>query len=101
LDAELFLPGSRERVEAGSTVIRRSLPVSHHPALDEHSLQRRIERPLFDRQYVPRQHLNVLRDAIAMHRADRQRLENQHLEGTWEQLVLALWLGVLHQMAFA
>jgi hypothetical protein len=101
LDAELLSPGSRERVEARSPVVRRNLPRGQHPSLDEHPLQRRIQRSLFDRQHVRRQHLDVLRDAVAVHRLDRQRLQNQHLERARKQLVLALRLGFFHQLLFA
>src|SRR4030095_6689211 len=66
-------------------------------SLDAHPLQRRIQRSLFDRQHVRRQHLKVLRDAVAVHRLDRQRFQNQHLERARKQLVLALCLGFLHQ----
>jgi hypothetical protein len=95
LDAELFVSGRGERVEPCPPVVGRDLPLGRHPSLDEHPLQRGIERSFFDREHVRGDHLNVLRDPVAVHRLDGQRLQDQHLERAGEQFVLAL--GRFHE----
>ena len=55
------------------------------PAAGLEAMQGGVERPLFHRQRFFGQSVNVLRDGIAVHRLDGQRLEHQHFERPGKQ----------------
>ena len=60
-------------VEPGFAVELAHLPFGSQPALDLHSLERGIERPFFDLQYVVGDLLDGLGDAVSVHGSARKR----------------------------
>ena len=80
-NAELLPSGGRQRVDARPPVRRRRLPRRGHPALGQHPLQRRVERPLFDLQRLFRQFVDVLGDGVPVHRLEVEGPQDQHLQG--------------------
>ena len=72
-------------VIAGPPVLGGLSPFPGNPALDEHTLQGRVERPFLHLQNVFGGLLDIVRDLEAVHRAGAsQGLQNQHVEGARE-----------------
>src|ERR1022692_2899475 len=77
---QLLLPGGGQVVIPRAPVIFRLAPLGQDPSFNQHALQRWVERPFFHLQDIFRLLLDVLRDAIAMHRPQsRQAFEDQHV----------------------
>ena len=66
--AQPLLPGGRQRVVARAAVVLRRAPLRLDPAVQQQPLQRGVERALADLQHFLRQHLEPLRDAVAVQR---------------------------------
>src|SRR6185437_6582041 len=91
LDAELFASGGGEPIVSGATFRGRRAPLGGDPAFGEHALQGGVERAFLDAQRFVRHALNVLRDAVAVQRAEAQRLEGEHLESPGDEVALFTW----------
>src|SRR6188508_2839162 len=65
----------RELVVARAAVGGCLPPLGRHPSLELYALERRVERALLHLQHVLRELLEMLRDPIAVHGRDRERLE--------------------------
>src|SRR5689334_15072155 len=83
---ELLPAGARQAVEARPPVVLRAAPLRPDPALLLEPVQGRVERPLVDGQHVLRELLDPLRDAPAVHRAGRERLQDQDVQGPLQQI---------------
>src|SRR5438105_3347035 len=70
LPCQLFAAGGGHTVVTGAAVVLRLFPLRFYPSLEEHSLQGWIERAFLHLQHLLGNLLNVLRDAIAVHRSD-------------------------------
>jgi hypothetical protein len=81
LDGQLFAARRSQLVVPSAAVASRRAPLRGNPSLDEHSLQRGVQRSLFDLQNVIRYPLNGIGDLISMHFAGaRQSFQNQQIE---------------------
>ena len=61
-------------------------------------MERRVERTFLDRQHVPGQHLNGLRDRVAVQRAGTRRLEHQHVQRAGHELLLLRAFASTHNL---
>ena len=81
LVGQLLAARGRQTVVAGAAVPVSAAPFALDPALDEHSLERRIERPFFHLKHLIRRDLNRLRDLEAVQfPAASQRPQDEHVE---------------------
>ena len=81
LDGQLFAACCSQLVVTSAAVASRCAPLRGHPSLDEHPLQRGVQRAFFDLQNVIRYPLNGIGDLISMHLPGaRQRSQNQQIE---------------------
>src|SRR5262249_32859987 len=78
------LPASRfgERVELRAAIVLGIAPRRLDPPL----LLERIQRPLIDLQDVPRNLLETLRDPPAVHRARRERAQDEEIERALKEI---------------
>src|SRR3954466_7427356 len=74
---ELLLARGGEGVVARAAIVLRRPPFGFHPAVEQQSLQRWIERALADAEYVFRELADAARDAVAVHRLAQQGAEDQ------------------------
>src|SRR5579884_7004 len=88
LNSQLLPSRTGERVIASATVRLRHLPFGFYPPLHQQSLQRGIQRPFFNREYLIGKLFDGLRDSIAVQWRARERLEDKHVEGAGEQIGL-------------
>src|SRR5215475_138713 len=97
LFVELFAPGARQLVILRLAIVFGTAPFRRDPALVFQPVQRRIERALVDVQHARGRLLYPLRDAPAMHRLQRERLQNQHVERALQEIGLRFghWLLLL------
>ncbi len=51
-------------------------------------MQRRVQRPLIDAQHFVGHLLDALRDAPAMHRTERERFQDQHVQRALQDIEL-------------
>src|SRR5580693_9606676 len=83
LDGQLFAACCSQLVVTSAAVASRRAPLRGHPSLDEHPLQRGVQRAFFDLQNVIRYPLNGIGNLIPMHFAGaRQRSQNEQIEGS-------------------
>src|SRR6185437_11965962 len=91
LHDELLASCRRELVVAGAAIAGGGAPSRDDPALDEHALQRRIERPFFDLQYIFGGLLDRVGDLKAMQLAIAgERLQDEEIEGSRWDIVTIL-----------
>src|SRR5215471_368984 len=76
----------RQLVEARLPVVLRGSPGRADPALPLQPVERGIERPLVDLEHVFGELLDALRDPPAVHRGRPEGLQDQHVEGSLEQV---------------
>src|SRR5579862_3439397 len=76
----------REAIEAGLPVVLGDAPFRREPALYQHAIQGRIQRPVFDVQAVLGGVLYALRYGVAVERTAAQGAENQQVERAGQQL---------------
>src|SRR5438067_4953166 len=86
LGGEPFSAGGGQRVVARAAIVFGGGPVGLRPSPEEEALQRRVERALAHLQHVVREELQPLRDAVAVLRAARERLQDQQVERARQQL---------------
>src|SRR5581483_9508606 len=77
----------RQRVVAGAPIVLRRVPRRADEALALEAVERGIERPLPHLEEMLRAVLEPLGDAPAMHGAELQRFQDEHVERALEQLV--------------
>src|SRR6202162_815890 len=88
LDGQLFAARRSQLVVPSATVASRRAPLRGHPSLDEHPLQRWVQRSFFDLEDVIRYPLNGIGDLISMHFAGaRQSCQNHQIECSGGYLV--------------
>ena len=80
LTCELLSAGSRQRVDLRFTAGVGGGPRGLQPALLLQPVQRRVQRALRDLQHVAADLANALRDAPAVHRLERERLEDEQIQ---------------------
>src|SRR5579859_5855374 len=85
---ELFTSRRRQLVIASAAVSGRRAPLRGYPTLDEHALQRRVQRAFFDLENVIRYPLNGIGDFVAVHFAGAgQSPQNQQIERSWRNFI--------------
>src|SRR4030095_8012308 len=82
---QLFAPGGREPVKARPALVLGLAPLARDEALVLEAIQRRIERALLDAEALLRDLLDAEQDAVAVERAERNGLEDQHVERPLQQ----------------
>src|SRR5260370_13760545 len=60
-------------------------PLGGQPALDEHAVEGRVERPVFDRYAVAGGCLHVFDNVVAVRRPGAQRAQDQQVESAGQQ----------------
>src|SRR5262245_28756968 len=84
----MFAAGGREFVIAGAAVVLRYAPLRLDPLFFLETVESGIERPFFNfEQFLGHLH-DALADAIAVHRPQAERLENQQVKRALEQIRL-------------
>src|SRR4029453_11340098 len=86
LAGELLAPGGRQRIEARLAASLGLPGLRLDPTLVLESMERWIERALRDLQRVPAHLLNTLGDRPAMLGFERDRLEDQEVEGSLNEV---------------
>jgi hypothetical protein len=84
---ELPAPGPRQAVVLRLPVVVGGVPLGVDPPLLLEAVQRRVERPLVHAQHITRDLLDALRDAPPMHRLERERLQDQHVQRALQQIL--------------
>jgi hypothetical protein len=88
LDCQLFAACSSQLVVTSAAVSARRAPLRGHPSLDEHPLQRGVQRAFFDLENVVRYPLDRIDDFISMHLAGaRQSSQDQQIKCSGRNLV--------------
>src|SRR5215472_3546283 len=88
LDGQLFAACCSQLVVTSAAVASRRAPLRGHPSLDEHPLQRGVQRAFFDLENVIRYPLNRIGDLVSMHLAGaRQSFQDQQIKCSWRNLV--------------
>jgi hypothetical protein len=82
--------GTLRRPESGNNIWRGDCfpirPLGANPALLLEAMQRGIKRTLMDLQHFFRNLTNASRDAPSVHRLERERPQNQEVEGALDQV---------------
>ena len=86
LGVELPAPLRRQRVVLRPPVVLGCSPRGRDPAAPLQAVQRRLQRPLADLQHLARHLPNPLGDAPTVPRSQRQRLQEQQIEGALRQV---------------
>src|SRR5580700_5693396 len=92
---ESALARSRETVVLGLAFIFRFAPFTGDPALVFQPVERGIERALLNLQAVFRNLLDAQQNAVAMQRAERDGLEDQHVQSALQQVDLFRQVSLL------
>src|SRR5947209_10446335 len=88
LDGQLSAACCSQLVVTSPAVASRRAPLRGHPSLDEHPLQRGVQRAFFDLENVIRYPLNRIGDLISMDLAGtRQSFQDQQIKCSWRNLV--------------
>src|SRR5215471_2550337 len=91
LGSQLAPSRAGQTVEPGLPVVIGSTPLALYPTPFLDSIERRIQCAFFNLEHIFGQLLDALPYAVAMHRPERQRLQDQHIECPLRQLRLLLW----------
>src|SRR5947209_15920724 len=83
---ELFSADGRQPVLFSFAVVLGYCPFGGDPALQFDALERRIERTKFDVQRIAAARPNRFGDGIAVQRTEPERLQDQHVQGSFEQV---------------
>jgi hypothetical protein len=84
--SELATASGGQRVIAGAASVLGLPPLPFHPAIQEKSLEGRVEGALADLQDVFRDPLDVVGDPVPVHRPESQGFEDQEVEGAGEKV---------------
>src|SRR6266481_675204 len=85
---QLLAASRRELVVAGAAIAGGCAPLCRHPSLDEHPLQRGIQRTLLDLKNVIRDELDRIGNLIPVHLAGAsQSLQDQEVQGSGKNLI--------------
>jgi hypothetical protein len=88
LDGQLLAARRSQLVVPSAAVASRRAPIRGNPSLDEHPLQRWVQRSFFDLENVIRYPLNGIGDLISMHFAGAcQGFQDQEIERSRGYLV--------------
>src|SRR5687768_6158560 len=77
-----------DRVIARTATSRRRAPLRREPTLCLQPLEGGVERTLLDGEDAVGKPLDVLGDRVTVHRLHGERLEDEHVERPFEELVL-------------
>src|SRR5439155_26114690 len=77
---------ARETIVLRVAMILRRAPLALDPSLLLEALERGVERSLIDVEHTPRELLDALADAPAVHRLERQCLEDEQIERSAENV---------------
>ena len=80
------MPGLGKTIEARAPVVLGRAPLGGDPALPLEALQRGIERALLDLQDVVGELADPLRDRPAVQRLERDRLQDQQIDGALNEI---------------
>src|SRR5262249_43095403 len=83
---QLPAAGGRESVDLDALLVARDLPLGRHRPLPLETVEGGIQRSGVHPQRVARAGADRLRDPVAVLRSPRQRLEDEQVEGSLEQL---------------
>src|SRR5690348_11676409 len=86
LRSKLFSARCRQPVIPCPPIIFRGPPLRRYPALDEHSLQSRIERAFFHLKNFIRELLDSLSNAVTVHRTVLKGLEDHQVKCSGQNL---------------
>jgi hypothetical protein len=75
----------RQPVELRLAIVLGDAPFDRNPSPLDQSMQRWVQRALFDLQYIVRVEFNRLGDGVAVPRAQQQRAQNQQVQRALEQ----------------
>ena len=89
--SQLLAAGGGKGVETGPAVVFRCTPLRTHPAIEQEPLQRRIERAFAHIQDVFGSLFQHLRDAVSVHFATGERLEDQEVQRAGEEFECLLF----------
>ena len=81
----LARPVVRERVVLGAPVVLGDAPLAADQTVALEAAQGREERPGVDLEHALADLLEADADAVAVHRLQRQRLQDQHVQGALHQ----------------
>ena len=95
LFGELPASGARQAVVLGLAVVLRRVPFRIDPSLLLEAMECRIERPLIDAQDVLRDLLDAQRDSPAVHRLERQGLQDEHVERSLQEILFLTGHGAI------
>src|ERR1022692_5333810 len=95
---QLFPALRGEVVDTGAAPGPRGDPFGRHPALEEHLLQRRVERTFLGVQYIVGSPFDLLSDGVAMGWAPGEGLQDQHLQRPGGDLHARLYV-TLHRVS--
>src|SRR5262245_40542606 len=86
---EVAFAGPRQSIQARTPVVLRNVPLGLDPACVLHAVKRRIERALFDAEDVSRDGADVRGDAVAVLRAETERLQDQKVQRALKRVGLS------------
>src|SRR5258708_166616 len=83
---ETLAAGGGQGVEARLAVVRGHAPLARDPSPLFQSLQRRVQRAVFDEQFLLRRSLDGQRDALSVLRSEDQGAKDQQVQRPLQQL---------------
>src|ERR1700691_96959 len=91
LDTELLFASGSERVITGPAVASSDTPFPNDPTLQQHALQRRIERAFLHLKNIVGGALNIVGNLISVElAADSEALEDQQIESAGGDFIAAI-----------
>src|SRR5205823_4317495 len=91
---QLLSSGSRERVIPRPPVVLRCAPLGRDPSVQQQPLEGWVERALTDLEDILGEGFQILRDAVAVLRAPRERFEDEEVERARQE-----FLRVSHRLS--
>src|SRR5216683_3932160 len=88
LFGQLPAPGGSQPVIAGLAIVFRRAPERRDPGAILQAMQSRVERAVLDLQNLIRAMLDHVSDGVSVRRAKSQRLQEQQVERTLDQVAL-------------
>jgi hypothetical protein len=93
LTGELFSTGGSEAVETGLAIVFRRAPIRADPAAILEPVQSRVQRSMLDLEDFMRAMLDDVSDGVAVGGAEKERLQDEQIEGPLQQVGFK-WRGV-------